>query len=568
LFDPRGEDSLACGITCNRFGNGWVIYFNGKLFSGYKYCREVATWAHRDTDPCQNAEKIVFNAIRNFADIPKSNLELAGWWLQRQRHEKSKLVDSYEDGDRDTGHNAAFLYDQALAIMAFCALAKHDSANAELYREKAESILQKLSQLQNGDGSFYFSFLHKDEPIRPTNRARFSGAIAWVLMATNRFEEQFGDSLTFRGMANETAKWLCNQLEPARGEIQAIRGGINADDQQLTFKSVEHNLDVYAALAYFGYLTHDSSYTGVAQHIRRWLETAGWDESAGHFLRGENDRVATMDVNPWGILALGTTAWKGYDLTRGLNWALANCRTTHAWEGRWDPHRNLLGSVDGFDFNDDKDVVWTEGTESMALALQLAGRDSLANYFHAEMTKLIPAANDGGLPYATNEGTIAADDPSRSTTYPSVAGTAWFIFKELGYNPFEIPRTAHPDPNRVYPLCTSVNVVDEETVPINNYRLFPNYPNPFLSGAKSRSAGNPETNITFYLPRNTPALLQIFNPAGQLIKTLINARQSAGHHRISWDGTNEAGQRVSSGIYFYRLETDFGILTKKMLLVR
>jgi hypothetical protein len=200
----------------------------------------------------------------------------------------------------------------------------------------------------------------------------------------------------------------------------------------------------------------------------------------------------------------------------------------------------------------------------MALALQLAGRDSLANYFHAEMAKLIPAANDGGLPYATNEGTIAADDPSRSTTYPSVAGTAWFIFKELGYNPFEIPPAAHPDPNVDYP----VSVSDRSIAGIEDYQLFQNYPNPFLSGAKSRSAGNPETTIAFNLPRQAHARLQIFNSNGQLIRTLIDAKLPAGYHQTSWNGRDQTGRQVTSGIYFYRLETSAESFTKKLLFLR
>lgn len=359
------------------------------------------------------------------------------------------------------------------------------------------------------------------------------------------------------------AKLLCTQLDTCKctqmdtskpTKCLIARGGINANDQPLTWHSVEHNLDAYSALAYFGYLTHDISYTKVAKQIRRCLETCAWDVTQGRFLRGLDDPVATMDVNPWGILALGDTAWLGYDFTVGLNWSLENCRTIHDWEGHWDPYPHLIGDVDGFDFNDDKDVVWVEGTESMALALHLAEQDSLANYFHAEMTKLIPAANDGGLPYATNEGTIAADDDELSATYPSVAGTAWYIFKELNYNPFEIPPEAHPDPDgRPCPIEAVDNIVE-----LNDYRIYANYPNPF----------NPDTKITFNLPRTTHTLLQIFNSNGQMVKTLINAELAPGLHNITWNGRDQQGQRMSSGLYFYLLKTEFGNLTRKMLLLK
>lgn len=558
-IDPRGEGNLACAVTCNKFGNGHVIYFNGKLFSGYKYCREIAQWAHRDTNPCQNAEKIVFNVIRNFADIPKSNLELADWWIQRQHHHKSKLVDSYEDGDRDFGHNAAFLYDQALAIMAYCALAKHNPLQQKTYELLCNSIFKKIEFLQNGDGSFYFAWLHKDEPMAAINRARYSGANAWLLMAINRYEEQFGDSLTFRPMAADMANWLCTQLDtckyhPNKGiGCQVIRGGINANDQQLPWLSIEHNLDAYSSLAYFGYLSHNTGYTKIAQDIRRCLETCAWEKNEGRFIRGLGDSMATMDVNPWGILAFGDTAWQGHELTRGLNWALEHCRTTHAWEGQWDPYPYLIGNVDGFDFNDDKDVVWVEGTESMALALQLVGQDSLANYFHNEMAKLIFAANDGGLPYSTNSGTIAADDTERSTTYPSVAGTAWFIFKELNYNPFEIPPAAHPEPD-----THECKIEIHDLIKLNDYSLFPNYPNPF----------NQKTKICYQINKSGHAKLSIFNISGQLVRTLVDSQQAAGYHEIVWDGKDSNDEDIASGLYIYCLDYSNKKLLGKALLIK
>ena len=380
-------------------------------------------------------------------------------------------------------------------------------------------------------------------------------------MASNRYEEQFKDSLTFRGTATGIAKWLCTQLDtckfhPYQGiGCQVIRGGINADDQQLPWFSVEHNLDAYSALAYFGYLTHDTKYDSIAKNIRRCIETCAWDTSQGRFLRGLGDTIATMDVNPWAILALGDTAWQGYDFTVGLNWALENCRTTHAWEGNWDPYPDSIGDVDGFDFNDDQDVVWVEGTESMALALHLAGQDSLADYFHHEMAKLIPAANDGGLPYSTNEGTIAADEIEHSTTYPSVAGTAWFIFKELNYNPFEIPPEAHPEPDT---LPCPVKNLYKNKAEINDYRLYANYPNPF----------NQQTKISYQLGETSDVNLSIFNINGQLVNTLVNSKQIAGSHEVIWNGKDENGKDVGSGLYIYCLNCNDKKLFGKALLIK
>lgn len=83
-----------------------------------------------------------------------------------------------------------------------------------------------------------------------------------------------------------------------------------------------------------------------------------------------------------------------------------------------------------------------------------------------------------------------------------------------------------------------------------------NYPNPF----------NPHTLISFYLPEGAAATLKIYNLKGQLIKTLIDARLSAGEHSFEWDGQNDEGKQVSAGIYLYRLQTPQQNITRKMVL--
>ncbi len=86
-----------------------------------------------------------------------------------------------------------------------------------------------------------------------------------------------------------------------------------------------------------------------------------------------------------------------------------------------------------------------------------------------------------------------------------------------------------------------------------------NYPNPF----------NPETNIAFTLPTQTAVSIKVFNMLGQHVETLIdNESLSAGKHTVSWDGTDSSGDQVSSGIYFYRLETDNTVLSRQMILVK
>lgn len=95
------------------------------------------------------------------------------------------------------------------------------------------------------------------------------------------------------------------------------------------------------------------------------------------------------------------------------------------------------------------------------------------------------------------------------------------------------------------------------TVP-DSYVLEQNYPNPF----------NPTTKLRFGLPAATRVNVTIYNSLGQKIKTVLNDERSAGYHVVRWDGRNENGAAVSSGVYFFRLKTGSFSTTRKMMLIR
>jgi len=90
------------------------------------------------------------------------------------------------------------------------------------------------------------------------------------------------------------------------------------------------------------------------------------------------------------------------------------------------------------------------------------------------------------------------------------------------------------------------------------FELAQNFPNPF----------NPETTIKFQLPFAQKTTLQIFNVLGQKVATLVDDELSAGSYSLRWQGINDTGSRVSSGVYFYRVESGNFVKTRKMLLVR
>ncbi|NLN84890.1 MAG: T9SS type A sorting domain-containing protein [Candidatus Cloacimonetes bacterium] len=100
--------------------------------------------------------------------------------------------------------------------------------------------------------------------------------------------------------------------------------------------------------------------------------------------------------------------------------------------------------------------------------------------------------------------------------------------------------------------------VDDQNIPPVSKMLLQNYPNPF----------NPETTIAFDLPQSGTAKLEIYNTKGQLIKTLANGQHDFGRHSYVWNGTDNQGNSVSSGLYFYRLSANGHSESRKMMLMK
>jgi len=99
---------------------------------------------------------------------------------------------------------------------------------------------------------------------------------------------------------------------------------------------------------------------------------------------------------------------------------------------------------------------------------------------------------------------------------------------------------------------------EQEPELVEKFQLFQNYPNPF----------NPATVIQFQLNRSAQVVLAIYNVMGEKVTTLVDKYQSRGFKKIIWDGTNEQGKTVASGIYFCTLKVGGFFQTKKITLVR
>ncbi|MFQ5584136.1 MAG: T9SS type A sorting domain-containing protein [Calditrichia bacterium] len=90
------------------------------------------------------------------------------------------------------------------------------------------------------------------------------------------------------------------------------------------------------------------------------------------------------------------------------------------------------------------------------------------------------------------------------------------------------------------------------------FELAQNYPNPF----------NPTTDIEYTIAQSGNYTLTVYNVIGQKVRTLANDYHPVGNYRVRWDGLDNAGIRVGSGIYFYTLQGKNLNLTKKMILLK
>jgi hypothetical protein len=121
--------------------------------------------------------------------------------------------------------------------------------------------------------------------------------------------------------------------------------------------------------------------------------------------------------------------------------------------------------------------------------------------------------------------------------------------------------------NRLYtgfwnPWVVTMSPVEEVEGDVSQlpkeFDLSQNYPNPF----------NPTTVIEYALPKASQVKIQIYNILGQKVRNLVDEQQEAGYKTIYWDGKDDHGKEISSGVYFYRIVARDFVKCKKMTLLK
>jgi len=173
-----------------------------------------------------------------------------------------------------------------------------------------------------------------------------------------------------------------------------------------------------------------------------------------------------------------------------------------------------------------------------------------------------------GLPKgpAANRGRYDADGDGMPQTlaWPHTVGMDLTITNpnmiNAGTDGFNFGDLAHwaPDQYELWKAQKTTGVKSESNTVPNDITLAQNYPNPF----------NPTTTIEFTLQRAGEVNVAVFNMIGQKVKTLVNKKMTNGSHHVVWNGLDESGQRVASGVYYYRLDTKDFSTTRKMVLLK
>lgn len=338
--------------------------------------------------------------------------------------------------------NAAFTYDNALAAIALTACGR---------RAQALRIGEALLSAANLDRAgtkgrlrnTYRAGAQNQRPIPPMgwwdvveNRwledsyqvGTATGNVAWAALALLTLNDVTGE-VRFRDGAAALADWAMEHTHDRRGP-GGFTGGVHGFDdvpQPLTWKSTEHNTDLAAMFDWLDRSGAPGNRRGQAKAARAFLD-AVWDDASGHFFIGTAPEGVTVDR---AISSLDAQLWPLLLRDAPERWrrSLAHVEQTHGVDG-------------GFDFNDDRDGLWVEGTAQASLAFRAVGRTGDADRLLAEVAKEI---SPGGYVWATRQPSISTGlaigpastiDDFRYYRRPHLGATAWVALAALGWNPF------------------------------------------------------------------------------------------------------------------------------------
>jgi hypothetical protein len=193
-------------------------------------------------------------------------------------------------------------------------------------------------------------------------------------------------------------------------------------------------------------------------------------------------------------------------------------------------------------------LTLTEGTSTVAL--------SVLNNGETDLSRVTLAVNRNNLPaWLSVLETPQAVDAPKGMKAPKKLSLTFHVANAPLNAEAQIPFTLKDGKGNAWSYTLTVKA--SSSLPIKT-ELYENSPNPF----------NPTTTIRFAIKDTGPVNLAVYNSLGQKVRVLTDGPRSAGVHTVMWDGRDETGREVSSGVYFSRLHAGKYQQTRKMLFAR
>jgi hypothetical protein len=200
-----------------------------------------------------------------------------------------------------------------------------------------------------------------------------------------------------------------------------------------------------------------------------------------------------------------------------------------------------------------------------SFGVDVAGAQLELSYNPDEILSIIPKltgrTKDMGIFFTTDNGILKIGIIDLTGEHLIPAGEGALVKLDItgsDFSSLELQKAILVDEKAV-PFV--VNILPKDGVQDNlpkSFALSQNYPNPF----------NPVTEISYSLPEAAQVRLSIYNVLGRRVRTLVDENQNTGRKTVHWDGKDDRGSNVASGIYFYRLDAGEYTETKKMILMR
>ncbi|MDB4291879.1 hypothetical protein N9954_00615 [Maribacter sp.] len=341
-------------------------------------------------------------------------------WIDGQQSASGLLISS-------ENFDFVSLYDNSLAALLFTR--KGELPKAELILDFFANRVEFEFETQTG-GFYQFRTANGENGSR-----KWLGDNAWLLIAINHYHEA-SNTRKYAAMADKLESWM----RSLQDEDGGLYGGYNEDGSMIP-KVTEGIMTAYNAIP---------GYDDFHKNILRYLKANRWDPDLQNLNAWPENEAYT---NALDILAISQGVFEDFP-KQSLLVADQLFLTSQIV--------TLSGQqITGYCFDEDKDVIWLEGTAQMAVALQTNGNIDRSKELLGEIEKTFIqgfATNDSkGIPYVTNHGTNYGAGLlwDHADLTPALSSTIWYLFGQMNFNPFLLAKEKNIPENDKFWLLQS-----------------------------------------------------------------------------------------------------------------